>query len=335
MNRCPFLSSNSVAKAHRRAYQSEPMNLIHTLTRKAALAVGAAAILSLPLNSLAADGWLVDFEKAKAQAAQEGKSILMEFTGSDWCPPCIQLEKNVLSQEAFKTGAPKNFILLKLDSPRDKSKQTPEEIEQYKVLSKQYAVQGVPTIFLTDAKGKPYWQTVGYSGDPADKYVANLNAQLATLAKRDESFAKAEKAEGTEKAQHLAEGLSLVSNELALSSYDDVVAKIIKLDADNKAGLKAKFEDLKNSVDFKAELQSVLRGGGAEPKSALAAIDKLIEEKKPTGESLQEALFYKGSIHFSDDKAKAKALLLEAQKLAPDSDIGKRINGVIAQFFKD
>ena len=311
------------------------MNLIHTLTRKAALAVGAAAILSLPLNSQAADGWLVDFEKAKAQAAKEGKSILMEFTGSDWCPPCIQLEKNVLSQEAFKTGAPKNFILLKLDSPRDKSKQTPEEIEQYQVLSKQYAVQGVPTIFLTDAKGEPYWQTVGYSGDPADKYVANLNAQLATLAKRDESFAKAEKAEGTEKAKHLAEGLSLVSNELALSTYDDVVAKIIKLDADNKAGLKAKFEGLKNSVDFKAELQSVLRGGGADPKSALAAIDKLIEEKKPTGESLQEALFYKGSIHFSDDKAKAKALLLEAQKLAPDSDIGKRINGILAEFFKD
>ena len=311
------------------------MNLIHKLTRKAALAVGAAAILSLPLNSQAADGWLVDFEKAKVQAAKEGKSILMEFTGSDWCPPCIQLEKNVLSQEAFKTGAPKNFILLKLDSPRDKSKQTPEEIEQYQVLSKQYAVQGVPTIFLTDAKGKPYWQTVGYSGDPADKYVANLNAQLATLAKRDESFAKAEKAEGTEKAKHLAEGLSLVSNELALSTYDDVVAKIIKLDADNKAGLKAKFEGLKNSVDFKAELQSVLRGGGADPKSALAAIDKLIEEKKPTGESLQEALFYKGSIHFSDDKAKAKALLLEAQKLAPDSDIGKRINGILAQFFKD
>ena len=192
------------------------MNSIHTLTRKAALAVGAAAILSLPLNSQAADGWLVDFEKAKAQASKEGKSILMEFTGSDWCPPCIQLEKNVLSQEAFKTGAPKNFILLKLDSPRDKSKQTPEEIEQYKVLSKQYAVQGVPTIFLTDAKGKPYW-TVGYSGDPADKYVANLNAQLATLAKRDAAFAEAEKAKGAEKAKHLAEGLSLVSNELALN----------------------------------------------------------------------------------------------------------------------
>ena len=335
MNRSSFPPSNSIAKAQRRAYHGVPMNSIHSLTRKAALAVGAAAILSLPLNSQAAEGWLVDFEKAKAQAAKEGKSILMEFTGSDWCPPCIQLEKNVLSQEAFKTGAPKNFILLKLDSPRDKSKQTPEEIEQYKVLSKKYAVQGVPTIFLTDAKGKPYWQTVGYSGDPADKYVANLNAQLATLAKRDAAFAKAEKAKGTEKAKHLAEGLSLVSNELALNTYSEEVDEIIKLDADNKAGLKAKFEGLKNSVDFKAELQSVLRGGGADPKSALAAIDKLIEEKKPTGEALQEALFYKGSIHFRDDKAKAKALLLEAQKLAPDSDIGKRINGILAQFFKD
>jgi len=312
------------------------MNLIHPLTRKAALAVGAAAILSLSVNSQAADGWLVDFEKAKAKAAKEGKSILMEFTGSDWCPPCKALAKGVLTQEVFKTEAPKNFILLKLDNPRDKSKQTPEEIEQYKVLSKQYAVQGVPTIFLTDAKGRPYWQTVGYSGDPADKYVANLKDQLATLAKRDEAFAKAEKADGTEKAKHLAEGISLVSSELALNTYKDEVAEIIKLDDDNKAGLKAKYEGLKNSVEFKAELQSVMRGGGNDAKGVLAALDKLIEEKKPTGEALQEALFYKGSIFFGEDKKpKAKELLLEAQKLAPNSDIGKRIDGILEKFFSE
>ena len=183
------------------------MNSIHKLTRKAALAVGAAAILSLPLKSQAADGWLVDFEKAKVQAAKEGKSILMEFTGSDWCPPCIQLEKNVLSQEAFKTGAPKNIILLKLDSPRDKSKQTPEENEQYKVLSKQHR-PGCPDHFSDGCQGQTLLADRGHSGDPADKYVANLNAQLATLAKRDAAFAKAEKAKGAEKAKHLAEGLS-------------------------------------------------------------------------------------------------------------------------------
>ena len=311
------------------------MKSFYSVARKAALLIVAAAILLLPTVGQTAEGWLVDFEKAKAKAAKEGKSLLMEFTGSDWCPPCKSLAKNVLTQDVFKNEVPKDFILLKLDNPRDKSKQTPEEIEQYKTLSKKYGIQGVPTIFLADAKGRPYWQTVGYSGDPADKYVANLKDQLKTLAKRDAAFAKASDASGTEKAKHIAEGLSLVSSELALNTYSDEVAEIIKLDANNEAGLKGKYEGLKNSVDFKAELENVMKTGGDDPKAVLAAIDKLIEEKKPTGEAKQEALFYKGSIYFRDDKSKAKATLLEAQKLAPASETGKRITRILDRFFKE
>ena len=308
------------------------MNSLRFITRNVLLGVGTAAIFSLT-TAQAADGWLVDFEKAKAKAAKEGKSILMEFTGSDWCPPCKALAKNVLTKDVFKMEMPKDFVLLKLDSPRDKSKQTPEEIEQYKTLSAKYGIQGVPTIFLADAKGRPYYQTVGYSGDPADKYVADLKKQLATLAKRDASFAKAERASGVEKAKHLAEGLSLVDEETALKTYDDVVSQIIELDADNKAGLKAKFEGLKNNVGFKADLQAAMTG--SEPDETIAAIDKLIAEKKPTGTAMQEAIFMKGAILFQSDKAKAKELLLEAQKLAPNSDTGQRIDGILEQFFKD
>ena len=304
------------------------------ISRNVLLAVGTAAILSLP-TAQAADGWLVDFEKAKAQAAKEEKSILMEFTGSDWCPPCKALAKNVLTQEVFKTEMPKNFVLLKLDSPRDKSKQTPEEIEQYKVLSAKYGIQGVPTIFLADAKGRPYYQTVGYSGDPADKYVANLKDQLGTLSKRDAAFAKAEKATGTEKAKLLAEGLSLVDDEMALKTYSEVVTEIIELDADNKAGLKAKFDGLKNSVEFKSELEATMSSNRGKPEDILAAIDKLIAEKKPTGAALQEAVFMKSSILFQTDKPKAKEMLLEAKELAPKSETGKRIDGILERFFKD
>ena len=311
------------------------MNSLRFIPRNVLLAVGTAAILSLTVAAQAAEGWIVDFEKAKAQAAKEGKSILMEFTGSDWCPPCKALHKNVLVKDVFKTEMPKSFVLLKLDSPRDKSKQTPEEIEQYKVLSAKYGIQGVPTIFLADAKGRPYYQTVGYSGDPADQYVANLKEQLGTLAKRDAAFAKAEKASGAEKAKLLAEGLSLVDDEMALKTYGDVVSEIIELDANNKAGLKAKFAGLKNSVGFKAELEATMRSNRGEPKDILAAIDKLIEENKPGAAALQEALFYKGSIHFQTDKAKAKELLLEAKELAPKSETGKRIDGILERFFKD
>jgi thioredoxin-related protein len=305
------------------------------MPRNVLLAVGTAAILSLTVAAQAAEGWVLDFEKAKAQAAKEGKSILMEFTGSDWCPPCISLQKNVLSKDVFKTEMPKSFVLLKLDSPRDKSKQTPEEIEQYNTLSAKYGIRGVPTIFLADAKGRPYYESVGYSGDPADKYVANLKEQLGTLAKRNAAFTKAEKASGSEKAKLLAEGLSLVDDEMALKTYGDVVSQIIELDADNEAGLKAKFAGLKNSVGFKAELEATMRGNSSKPEDTLAAIDKLIAEKKPTGVALQEAIFYKGSIHFQTDKAKAKEFLLEAQKLAPKSETGKRIDGILERFFKD
>ena len=310
------------------------MNPLRFIPRNVLLAVGTAAILSLT-TAQAAEGWLVDFEEAKAQAAKEGKSILMEFTGSDWCPPCKALTANVLSKEVFTTEMPKNFVLLKIDSPRDKSKQTPEEIEQYKVLSAKYGIQGVPTIFLADTKGRPYYETVGYSGDPADKYVANLKEQLGTLAKRDAAFAKAEKASGSEKAKLLAEGLSLVNDEMALKTYGDVVSQIIELDADNKAGLKAKFAGLKDSVGFKSELEATMQSSRGEPKDTLAAIDKLIEKKKPTGAALQEAVFMKSSILFQTDKAKAKEMLIEAQKLAPKSETGKRIDDILERFFKD
>ena len=64
-------------------------------------------------------------------------------------------------------------------------------------------------------------------------------------------------------------------------------------------------------------------------------IDKLIEEKKPTGAALQEAIFMKSSILFQPDKAKAKEMLLEAKELAPQSETGKRIDGILERFFKD
>ena len=122
-------------------------------------------------------GWLVDFAEAKAKSAEEGKPILMEFTGSDWCPPCMALHDNVLTSDVFKQQIPEKFILLKLDSPRDKSKQTPEEIAQYKKLSAEYNVEGVPTIIVADATGKEQHRQVGYSrSETPQEWVTKLIA---------------------------------------------------------------------------------------------------------------------------------------------------------------
>ena len=62
-------------------------------------------------------GWTNDFEAARKQAEAENKQLLIEFTGSDWCGPCIMLKKTILSKEEFIKGMKPHFVLVQLDFP--------------------------------------------------------------------------------------------------------------------------------------------------------------------------------------------------------------------------
>jgi len=287
-------------------------------------------VAGMTLTAVADEFWLVDFEKAKAQAAKQGKPILMEFTGSDWCPPCKALHKNVLVKDVFKKEMPKHFVLLKLDNPRDKSKQTPEEIEQYKKLSKEYKVTGVPSIFLADVEGKPFFKKSGYSNQPADAWVKDMVAKTDIPKVLEEANA----AKGIERANLLDTALGLMGSDAAAQRMDDI-AEIIKLDSDYKAGLKAKYEGILSATEIKDSLQAIMRENrGAKPEDLITKVDQLIKDKKPKGEALQEVLFMKSNLHFrSKDMKKAESLLHEAKKIAPNSRIGKRIPGIIKRYF--
>jgi len=282
-------------------------------------------------TALAEEGWLVDFEKAKAQAAKEGKPILMEFTGSDWCPPCKALHKNVLVKDIFKNEMPKHYILLKLDSPRDKSKTTDAEKAQYKELSAEYKVRGVPSIFLTDAEGKPFFSNSGYSGQSADEWVE----QMVGKSRIPKTLAKAGKAKGIERAKLLDTALTLMGSKFANESHGEKIDEIIKLDTKNKAGLKVKYEGARKAVVFKDALTQIMSDNrGAKTEVLIAKVDALVKEEKATGESLQQALFMQSSIMFqAKKKDEAEKLLIKAQKAAPKSDTAKRINGILKKFF--
>ena len=62
--------------------------------------------------------WLTDLSEVQAQAEKEGKPILMDFTGSNWCGWCIKLKKEVFSQSTFIDYANENLILMTVDFPR-------------------------------------------------------------------------------------------------------------------------------------------------------------------------------------------------------------------------
>jgi thioredoxin-related protein len=289
----------------------------------------AAVIFTLAGNTIAEEGWLVSFEKAKEQAAKEGKPILMEFTGSDWCPPCKALHKNVLVKDVFKKEMPKHFVLLKLDNPRDKSKQTPEEIEQYKKLSKEYKITGVPSILLSDTGGKVFYRTSGYGGQAAKIWVDDMVAKTAI----PDALEDANGAKGLERAKLLDKALSLMGSDAASQRKEDI-NEIITLDAKNKAGLKAKYEGVLTATEMKNSLMAIMRDRGAKPEDKIAKVDKLIKEKAPKGEVLQEVLFMKSNLYFQSKKMEeAEALLRKAMKIAPDSKTGKRIPGILERFF--
>lgn len=129
----------------------------------------------------AEDGWLTDFEQAKAVSAKTGKPMLVDFSGSDWCGWCIRLDKEVFSQQAFKDYAKDNLILVLADFPR--SKKLPENVsKQNEALAEKYNVMGFPTVLLLDAKESILGRT-GYKQGGAEAYVAHLKELLASPVK--------------------------------------------------------------------------------------------------------------------------------------------------------
>jgi thiol-disulfide isomerase/thioredoxin len=206
------------------------------------VAIVAACVCAFARTSRAGDdAWMTDFDAAKAKAKEEKKMLLVDFTGSDWCPWCIKLHKEVFDKEAFNAYSPTKFILVELDYPREKK--LPDELKaQNDKLQKEYKIRGYPTVLLLDPAGEVLAQT-GYRPGGPEKYVKHLG-NLITL---HESFVKMSgelaKAEGLDRAK-LLDGLIEAVTELQTGDKDiDTWAKeIIALDSENKAGLKRKYE---------------------------------------------------------------------------------------------
>lgn len=117
--------------------------------------------------------WLTDLPKAKAKAKAEKKLVLMDFTGSDWCPPCKALAKNVFSTQEFAAFAKDNLVLVEVDFPRRKSL-NPALKQANDALSKQYQIEGFPTIIVLDGDGKVLSKEVGYEGTAAKQFIAKI-----------------------------------------------------------------------------------------------------------------------------------------------------------------
>lgn len=132
-------------------------------------------------------GWLDKLDEAVKKAKPDRKPILVLFTGSDWCAPCQNLEKNVLVQPKFKEFADKHLVTVFLDYPRDK--ELADDVKkQNDALAKKFSIEAYPTVLILSSDGeKQFWIHSGYTA----LFLDRLREALTML---DEPFPETAKA---------------------------------------------------------------------------------------------------------------------------------------------
>lgn len=124
--------------------------------------------------------WENDFSRAKQTALAEHKYILLNFSGSDWCGPCIRMHKEIFETESFSTFASNQLVMVNADFPRQKKNQlTRSQQQQNEQLAERYDVAGhFPYTVLLSPDGNivKAWDGLPHQGITA--FVAELKQAM-------------------------------------------------------------------------------------------------------------------------------------------------------------
>jgi thioredoxin-related protein len=120
--------------------------------------------------------WFGDFNKAQIEAAAAHKLILVNFSGSDWCGPCIRLRKEILESEKFNDFAMDHLVLVRADFPRQKKNQlSKEQVKLNETLADKYNPDGkFPFTLLVDEHGKVLKEWDGYPDETPDQLIDQI-----------------------------------------------------------------------------------------------------------------------------------------------------------------
>jgi thioredoxin-related protein len=135
------------------------------------------AMLILVSNYGLAQNWQTDFEEAKRIATDQDKNIIIVFSGSDWCAPCIKLDKNIWQSDAFKSEAAKEWVLVKANFPRKKANElSKEQTEHNRKLAEKYNIEGsFPLVVILDKSGKVLGK-MGFKNVTPEEYITMIHS---------------------------------------------------------------------------------------------------------------------------------------------------------------
>jgi len=129
-------------------------------------------IIALGLTFCSFTGWQTSFEKAQQIAKEKHQLILLNFSGSDWCGPCIRMKKEIFENEAFSIMADASLVMVNADFPRSKKNQLDKTIQkQNESLADKYNPEGkFPLTLLLNADGKIVKAWDGLPNENAEQF---------------------------------------------------------------------------------------------------------------------------------------------------------------------
>jgi thiol-disulfide isomerase/thioredoxin len=258
-----------------------------------ALILGATALLAQP--SFADDTWYYEFDAAAEAAAESGKDLLVDFTGSDWCGWCHRLDDEVFAHQAFLDGVADKYVLVKLDFPRsEEAKAKVPNPERNAELRDAHNVRGYPTILLVTAEGQAFAQT-GYQAGGPEAYLEHLGeihrTGRATLERIGEVVDTFEKAEGKAKLTALGAVLDLLGDQQPGSPFINTLvphaSAAFTLDADNRAGLKLRAVEALLSIGTMDE-RCEAAAKELDPKNEKGLLERVVGAKMQSIGSLED-----------------------------------------------
>jgi thioredoxin-related protein len=122
--------------------------------------------------------WITNFKEALAKSQSTGQPIVMLFTGTNWCPACMKLEKEVLTKPEFAQALGNQFVFFKAEFPdygEDAIMSSP-----YSTLLQQYDINAFPTLIVINASGKQLY-TVNYQAGGPAIYINELLQKLNSV----------------------------------------------------------------------------------------------------------------------------------------------------------
>jgi serine/threonine-protein kinase len=224
--------------------------------------------------------WMDDLEAAKDLAAKEGKDLFIYFSGSDWCPWCILVKKDVFGEDLFARYAARHFVLVELDFPRYKAK--PRHYQRNEGLFKRWRLSAFPAVILADAQGRAYAnlrEAAGASG--VERYVELMEKFRKERVSRDALLARAKLVEGAEKARYLDQALMALQPSFIESDYGNLVDQLLQTAGPDQTGLRSKYVAL-SIKSRQGEIQQSLKK--CDWDATIKMLDEIITQLKPSGE---------------------------------------------------